>query len=1525
MSSKFLKLLFLLIILLFIKVNIKAQSAAFSTPDTVCVNTPVKIINQSAGGSSFYWNFDVADINTIPQAVNLGNPGGALSLPVFTDIVSDNGNYYVFVTNNWPGKLVRLNFGNSLLNTPVVNDLGNFGGVIPNSLEGVQVVNNNGKWYVIIVGGDPIGGSSPKIVKIDFGTNLGTLTPVITDWGNIGNLNYPVDLHIFEENNNWYGFTLNANNNTITRFNFGSDFNQKPTGLNLGNIGNLSYPTGIFAISDKGLWHVYITNGDDKSTITRLDFGSSLLNTPTAINLGNPNNALRRPRDIYIMKFCGQISGFIVNGAVGADDIVKLDFENDLLNIPKATTLGNLGNLNFPHSISKIFRVGADLYSFITNVRNNTMTRIRFAGSNNASIPNSTLKDPGVYSYSQPGVYNVNLMMDEGLPTQSSFCKSIVVLPSPKKTPTIDTAFCAGDSIDLKSNFSTGINLWNTGSNNNSITVKDPGVYWVQTTYYGCSGRDSFNVVKNNCIKTEANFTAPDTICVNTPVEIKNLSTGSTTSYWNFCVSSINGTPNATNLGNVGGLLKAPVFVDNVFQNGNYYGFVVNNDPGSLVRLDFGNSLLNTPTATDLGNFGGIIPRTAEGIQVVEANGKWQAIIVGGTPLSGATPRILKIDFGAFLNNPNPIATNWGNIGNMDQAIDLYLFKDKTIWYGFTVNSSNNSITRFNFGKDFSNPPTAVNLGSFGFLNYPTGIYTIADNGFWRVFVTNGGSNSITRLDFGASLLNNPIPVNLGVLSNTLSQPRDIYIMKFCSETVGFVVNGISNDLVKLNFSNGLDNIPQATSLGNVGNLNFPHSISQLFRVGSDIYSLIPNVNNNTLTRLQFKGCTDINVANSSDFNPLPIIYTKPGTYNINLMIDEGLSTQTSFCKTIVVLPPPKKTPTIDTAFCAGDSIDLKSNFSTGINLWNTGSNNNSITVKDPGVYWVEANNYGCIQRDSVIVLKNELPVVKIGKDTAICIGDSLKLDAGNVGSQFLWQDGSTQQTLIAKTTQIFSVRVTDLNRCTNKDSIKLIVNALPILQLTNDTTICSGKNIQLSAIGINIDAYNWAADPTLSNPSIFNPVASPQNSTKYFISVTEKMDVKTRDSVLVNVAELPIVKTIADSAICVGSSITLATTGSGSYTYQWNPATDLSNPSIQNPVASPLSNTQYTVTAKDRWGCTSNTSVNISLKSLPFLSAYGDTAVCSSASVQLLAVSPGNTTFNWTPNINLNNAGIANPIASPLQTTTYKVTVTGNNNCLANDSVLIQVFPKPLFSINPLISKICKGDSAVLTASGGDQYQWFPVETVLNSAAASTKIFPVNDTRYSVLITDNKCAVSEILEAIVTIQPKAEISITKTNDINCVLGQATLSASGAVKYQWEPAASLSSPLFSTTIASPAITTMYHVKATSSTGCVSKDSIQLIVQKGNNENNYLLPSAFTPNNDGINDCFGVKKWGYITNLEFSIFNRFGEKVFFTADASNCWDGRYKGVPQAAGAFVYIIKAKGICGDINRKGTFILIR
>src|ERR1700761_3551594 len=93
----------------------KGQTPNFTITSPVCVNAPITITNTSTGGSTYYWSFCDADLTQTPAAVNMGNISNALSQPVFMDIVSQNGNYYGLLVNHYPGALIRLDFGNSLL------------------------------------------------------------------------------------------------------------------------------------------------------------------------------------------------------------------------------------------------------------------------------------------------------------------------------------------------------------------------------------------------------------------------------------------------------------------------------------------------------------------------------------------------------------------------------------------------------------------------------------------------------------------------------------------------------------------------------------------------------------------------------------------------------------------------------------------------------------------------------------------------------------------------------------------------------------------------------------------------------------------------------------------------------------------------------------------------------------------------------------------------------------------------------------------------------------------------------------------------------------------------------------------------------------------------------------------------------------------------------------------------------------------------------------------------------------------
>lgn len=1499
----------------------------FTAPDTVCVNTPVTIVNTSTNASTYYWNFCVANSFSNPVGSNLG-VNNNLSLPVFSDYAKDGNNYYAFVTNNVPGKLTRLEFGNSLLNVPVYTDLGNFGGVIPDQCEGIQLIKNEGKWYAIIVGGQPSG----RIVKIEFGSSLSNASPLAVNWGNIGNLAYPTDLHVFQDGANWYGLTLNSQTNSITRFSFTNSFNNVPTAVNLGSFGGMNYPTGIYAISKNGNWYAFITNAgtgvsnSSDASLTRLDFGTSLLNMPTGVNLGNLGNALSSPRDITIYQSCNEIFGYVVANAT-SKELVRLNFNNSLTTAPSAVSIGNTGTLNFPHSVSKLFRDNSDLYAFITNVNSNSITRLKFSGCNSASIAGSTLQNPPPVAYNASGTYNINLTVDEGLPTQSAFCKQVVVLPQPIVATRPDTALCAGASVTLTTT-GTGVTQysWSPATGLSNANTASPVATPAVTTQYivtatgagGCVARDTVEVTvktPQQCtsVTVTAGFIVPDTVCVNTPVNVINNSVNASSYYWNFCVANLLNAPSGQNIGNPAGAFSQPVFMDYAFDNGNYYGFLINHFPGALIRLDFGNSLLNTPTTTNLGNFGGIIPPGygTEGIQLVFNENKWYVIVVGGYTPSGSTPRILKIEFGSSLANPSPVATNWGNLGNMLQPLDLHVFKEGNTWYGLTINAENNTITRFNFTNSFSNTPTAVNLGNIGNLNYPTGIYAISDNGFWRVFVTNAGNSTLTRLDFGSSLVNVPTGVNLGNPGNVLNQTRDLTILKQCGQIVGFAVNGnqASNETIKIDFKNDLSATPVLTSLGNLGSSSFPHSISKLFRVNDDVYAFITNVANNSITRLKFSGCTAASIAGSTAQTPTGIMYNTAGTYNINLTVDDGLPTQTAYCRQVVVVAS-LHTPLQTKSLCAGDSIQLTSSAASG-NQWSTGSTAQSIYVKTAGAYWVQSSNGGCVNTDSFAVAVKPVPTVNLGRDTALCTSDSLVLDAGNPGAAYAWQNGQTSQTFTVGTGGLFHVTVTK-DGCTKRDSI--VVSSLPVPLITRsaDTSICKGSSTTLTAGGGG--TYNWSPATGLSISTGASTVAKPDTTTKYFIAVTGANGCRGRDSVTVTVKLVPVVNLGKDTSLCSLDSLWLDAGNAGAG-YLWQNGQTTQKFLVKGGGS-------YSVSV-NKAGCVAKDTVIVDALPSPTVTLTDNTSICRTASVVLNAT--GGSMYKWWPATGLSDSTGAAITASPSVTTTYYLLATGSNNCTANDSVIITVTPMPAFSVQASKPVLCIGDTAVLSAHGGDAYTWYPALWLGNPADSITQAFPPATTAYSVVIEDYTCRITDTLSVRLPVADKPTVALSKSNDINCFQGAATLFAGGGTSYFWQPAAGLSDVRSKSPVVTVSTTTTYSVLVKTAEGCEVQDSITVYVAKGDDGSGFPVPTAFTPNGDGKNDCFSVQHWGAVTEFSLNLYNRWGERVFHADAPGQCWNGVYKGVPQPGDVYVYWIKAKTLCGEVFRKGTFALIR
>jgi gliding motility-associated-like protein len=126
-----------------------------------------------------------------------------------------------------------------------------------------------------------------------------------------------------------------------------------------------------------------------------------------------------------------------------------------------------------------------------------------------------------------------------------------------------------------------------------------------------------------------------------------------------------------------------------------------------------------------------------------------------------------------------------------------------------------------------------------------------------------------------------------------------------------------------------------------------------------------------------------------------------------------------------------------------------------------------------------------------------------------------------------------------------------------------------------------------------------------------------------------------------------------------------------------------------------------------------------------------------------------------------------------------------------------------------------------------------------------------------------------------------------------------------------------------TTSASPLQTTTYYVLGVDANGCIGKDSTIVYVTK---IHELYVPSAFSPNGDGINDLFKFYTKGIKQIRSIAIYNRWGEQIFYTEGEKPYWDGTYKGKQLPSDVFVYVITAETYDDTtVIKKGNITLLR
>ena len=585
-----------------------------------------------------------------------------------------------------------------------------------------------------------------------------------------------------------------------------------------------------------------------------------------------------------------------------------------------------------------------------------------------------------------------------------------------------------------------------------------------------------------------------------------------------------------------------------------------------------------------------------------------------------------------------------------------------------------------------------------------------------------------------------------------------------------------------------------------------------------------------------------------------------------------------------------------DTVSCGGADIQLTATGATSY-LWDPHPSLSCLGCPDPMVispvsaswYFVTGTDAnGCISRDSVYVSIGTFPTINASPDTFVCAGTSVSIQAfGPPLAQYQWTGppglsctNCPQPSATPVFTSTWTVTVTDVNGCQSDTTITVEVKPLPPVTVSPDLFICEGDSAVLSAGGAS--SYLWQPGSMITS----TVTVSPTSTTAFTVIGTDVFGCLNDTTVTVDVLPAPNVSAGPDVNICEGDSTVLNAIGAASY--YWQPG-GISAPSI---TVLPTTTTTYTVTGSDPIGCSDSSTVTVFVNPPPNVDAEPDTTICAGQSVTLTA-SGAIAYIILPPGIGLP------PTVSPIVTTTYTIVGTDVNGCEGSDEVTIVVLPLPPVDAGP-DQAICEGDSAMLAASGASSYVWNT-----GDAGSNIAVTPVSTFAYTVTGTDdNGCSNDDMV--VVTVNPAPSVDVGE--DVSICPGEAAiLTATGATLYQWS-----TGDQTATISVAPVVSTIYSVAGIEPGGCTGSSFVEVIVRSDCWKDPVLVvPTAFTPNDDGLNDMFRVEFWENFTFISMRIYNRWGQMIFETRDAQAGWDGRAYGTKQPVGSYVYVIEGTDV--------------
>lgn len=551
---------------------------------------------------------------------------------------------------------------------------------------------------------------------------------------------------------------------------------------------------------------------------------------------------------------------------------------------------------------------------------------------------------------------------------------------------------------------------------------------------------------------------------------------------------------------------------------------------------------------------------------------------------------------------------------------------------------------------------------------------------------------------------------------------------------------------------------------------------------------------------------------------------------------------------------------------CAGTSVELSGSVRSGsppftyvwtppIGLGNPNIANPVAIPQISTTYTLRVTDAaGCSDEQKVDVEVIPPPAVSAGDDVTLCDGAPAVLngraDGGRPPYTILWSPSTglssvreLSPTVRTSVSRVYTLTVTDANGCSSSDEVSVAVAPSPEAHAGDDQRICAGSGApvgQPATGGTPPYRYAWSPSFGLDNPAAMSPVAAPNQTTEYTVTVTDARGCTDTDVVKVFVYPAPVVSLPKEMTICrdQGRRLELGISGGAPpYRYEWIPREGLSDATAANPVANPIQTITYVVTVTDANGCRANATITVTVQPCNKADAGDDQELCLGAETRLgparVDTSHG-ARYSWSPENGLSAPNTAMPLARPGKTTEYVLTVKNRFDCIDRDTVRVTVSPLPAVEAGKNLA-LCSGGEAALKAVGkGGQppfrFAWSPADGLADPLAAATAARPSRSTTYRVTLTDARgcTAVDSVrVEVAEPLRIAMASRLEACQGMETAMGGAISGGTKPYKVFWSPAGGLSNRAIASPVLTPVGNLTYTVTITDAQGCQLVDSVRV--------------------------------------------------------------------------------------------------